>query len=59
MIDNADCLINDDVRRLINFELSNQFHIMLELLNEGAITIDDLEDFSEDLKETMKHFFNR
>lgn len=38
---------------------SNQFYIMLELLNEGAITIDDLEDFSEDLKETMKHFFNR
>ena len=21
--------------------------------------IDDLEDFSDDLKETMKHFFNR
>ena len=38
---------------------SNQFYIMLELLNEGAIIIDDLEDFSEDLKETMKHFFNR
>ena len=38
---------------------SNQFYIMLELLNEGAITIDDLEDFSDDLKETMKHFFNR
>lgn len=38
---------------------SNQFYIMLELLNEGAITINDLEDFSEDLKETMKHFFNR
>ena len=32
---------------------SNQFYIMLELLNEGAITIDDLEDFSDDLKETM------
>lgn len=29
---------------------------MLELLNEEAITIDDLEDFSDDLKETMKHF---
>lgn len=38
---------------------SNQFYIMLELLNEGAITIDDLEDFSIDLQETMKHFFNR
>ncbi len=31
----------------------------MELLNEGAITVDDLEDFSDDLKETMKHFFNR
>lgn len=25
MIDNADCLISDDVRRFINFELSNQY----------------------------------
>ena len=38
---------------------SNQFYIMLALLNEGAITTEDLEDFSEDLKETMKYFFNR
>ena len=38
---------------------SNQFHIMFKLLNEGAITIDDMEDFSDDLKETMKHFFDR
>jgi hypothetical protein len=29
---------------------------MLSLLNEGAITFDDLEDFSDDLKDTMKHF---
>ena len=29
----------------------------MDKLNKGAITIDDLEDFSEDLKETMKHFF--
>ena len=35
---------------------SNQFYIMLSLLNEGAITFDDLEDFSDDLKDTMKHF---
>ena len=38
---------------------SNQFYIMLELLNEGAITKDYLEDFSDDLQETMKHFLNR
>ena len=29
---------------------------MLSLLNEGVITFDDLEDFSDDLKDTMKHF---
>ncbi len=35
---------------------SNQFYIMMSLLNEGAITIDDLEDFSDDLKDTIIHF---
>ena len=38
---------------------SNQFYIMLELLNEGAISMEDLEDFSDELKEIMKHFANR
>ncbi|CUP01855.1 Uncharacterised protein [Blautia wexlerae] len=33
---------------------SNQFYIMLSLLREGAITFDDLEDFSDDLKDIMK-----
>lgn len=51
--DKKDCGVQCEMSR------SNQFYIMLELLNEGAITIDDLEDSSEDLKETMKHFFNR
>lgn len=36
---------------------SNQFYIMLSLLNEGAITLDELSDFSEDLQETKKHFY--
>ena len=35
---------------------SNQFYIMLSLLNEGAIFMEDLEDFSDDLKEIMQHF---
>lgn len=48
--DKKDCGVQCEMSR------SNQFYIMLELLNEGAITINDLEDFSEDLKETMKHF---
>ena len=30
VIDNADCLINDDVRRFINFELSNQYMLFLQ-----------------------------
>ena len=28
-------------------------YIRLELLHEGTITIDDLEDFSDNLKETI------
>lgn len=38
---------------------SNQFSIMMELLNEGAITMDDLDDFSDDLKDTIGHFAGR
>ena len=39
MIDNADCLINDDVRRFINFELSNQH--MLFLQNCDGLNVSD------------------
>ena len=35
---------------------SNQLYIMMSLLNEGAITFDDLEEFSADLKATMRNF---
>lgn len=35
---------------------SNQFYVMLSLLNEGAITMENLEDFSTDLKEVMQYF---
>lgn len=48
--DKKDCGVQCEMSR------SNQFYIMLSLLNEGAITFDDLEDFSDDLKDTMKHF---
>lgn len=48
--DKKDCGVQFEMSR------SNQFYIMLSLLNEGAITFDDLEDFSDDLKDTMKHF---
>lgn len=30
--------------------------IIIDLLNEGAITVDDLDDFSEELKELMGRF---
>ena len=48
--DKKDCGVQCEMSR------SSQFYIMLSLLNEGAITFDDLEDFSDDLKDTMKHF---
>ena len=39
VIDNADCLINDDIRRFINFELSNQY--MLFLRNCDGLNVSD------------------
>lgn len=51
--DKKDCGVQCKMSR------SNQFYIMLSLLKKGAITFDDLDDFSDDLKETMKHFFVR
>ncbi len=38
---------------------SDQFYNMLSLLNEGAITLNDLEEFSDDLKETMAQFYKQ
>ena len=35
---------------------SNQFYIMMSLLNDGAITMDDLNDFSDELKDMIGHF---
>lgn len=49
--DKKDCGVQCEMSR------SNQFYIMLSLLNEGAITLDELSDFSGDLQETMKHFY--
>ena len=48
--DQKDCGVQCHINR------SNQFFIMASLLKEGAITVDDLEEFSDDLKDTMKHF---
>lgn len=38
---------------------SNQFNIMILLLSEGAITQEELGDFSDDLKDTIKFFSER
>ena len=32
------------------------FYIMMSLLNEGAVTMDDLNDFNDELKDTIGHF---
>ena len=48
--DKKDCGVQCEMSR------STQFYVMASLLREGAITFDDLEDFSDDLKETMRRF---
>jgi hypothetical protein len=48
--DKKDCGVQCEMSR------SNQLYIMMSLLNEGAITFDDLEEFSADLKATMRNF---
>ena len=49
--DKKDCGVQCEMSR------SNQFCIMMSLLNEGTITLEDLDDFSDDLRDTVKHFF--
>lgn len=51
--DKKDCGVQCQMSR------SNQFYIMISLLDEGAITLDDLGEFSNDLKETVAHFYKR
>lgn len=49
--DKRDCGVQCEMSR------SNQFYILLSLLREGAIALDDLEEFSDELKEIMGHFY--
>lgn len=51
--DKKDCGVQCQMSR------SKQFDIMMSLLNEGAITLEDLEDFSDDLKKTISYFYSR
>ena len=48
--DKKSCGVQCEMKR------SNLFFIIMSLLNERAITLDDLDEFSDDLKETIKHF---
>jgi hypothetical protein len=38
---------------------SDLFFSLLALLNDGVIGLDDLADFSDDLKETARMFYER
>lgn len=51
--DKRDCGVQCKMSR------SNQFNIIMSLLSEGVITLEDLDDFSEDLKDTIKFFSER
>ncbi len=51
--DKRDCGVQCRMNR------SNQFNIMIALLSEGAITLEDLDDFSDDLKDTIRFFSER
>lgn len=49
--DKKDCGVQCRISR------SNQYQVMMSLLQEGAITMEDLEDFSDDLRDTLGHFY--
>jgi len=43
----------------VEMSRSNLIYNILSLMNEGAVSFDDLEDFSDELKETVKIFWER
>lgn len=44
---------------IVEIRKSEMLFQILQLLRDGAITMEDLSDFSEDLQDTVKHFINR
>lgn len=44
---------------LIELRKSNVYFELVELIQDGAITIDDLSDFSDDLKQTITRFLEK
>ncbi|MDD3220175.1 MAG: multidrug transporter [Lachnospiraceae bacterium] len=54
--------IKEDKRRkgvLLNMSRSDLIYNIVSLINEGAIDFGDLEDFSDELKESVSIFFKR
>lgn len=43
----------------VRMSRSNLIYNIISLLNEGAINFEDLEDFSDGLKETVEAFIDR
>ena len=44
---------------VVNNSRSNMIGNILDLLHEGAITLDDLSDFSEELRERIKSIYSK
>lgn len=44
---------------VVNNSRSNMIDNILDLLHEGAITLDDLSDFSEELQERIKSIYSK
>ena len=54
--------IKEDKKKIgIQLEMSrsNLIYNIISLINEGAISFEDLEEFSEELKETIRAFIGR
>ena len=41
---------------IIELSKSEMYYNLLDLINCGVITLEDLNDFSDDLKDTINHF---
>lgn len=48
--DKKDCGVQCEMSR------SNLLYTIMSLLKEGAITLQDIDDFSDELKDTVKYF---
>lgn len=53
--------IKEDRKRIgVQLEMSrcNLIYNIISLINEGAVCLEDLHEFSDELKETVKHILN-